>query len=286
MAKNRPGEKILYLVLALFSLIVLLPLLFTVLHSFMPPEQVARAYTGLGTSTSHIDLQLVPKPVSVRQYIQIFFGQELEWYFYFNNTILLTVPILLVTILVSTMSGYGLAKFRFSGRRGILTVYIVTLLLPVQVTLVPYFIFFDRLNIMEGRFPLIAFCALSPFGAFLIYQFIKSVPDDAIEAARIEGASEWRIFLKIVLPQASPGISALTILTLIDCFSMIEQPFMLLRERAWYPMSIMLKYLSAQQMSTAFVMAIVFVIPIFLAYLLLQDYLIEGISHTSPGAIK
>ena len=89
-----------------------------------------------------------------------------------------------------------------------------------------------------------------------------------------------------MFPQATPGIAALTILALIDCFSMIEQPFMLLREKSWQPMSIMLKYLSQQNISEAFVLAVVFVIPVFLAYLLLQDYLIEGISHTAPGRIK
>ena len=163
---------------------------------------------------------------------------------------------------------------------------IIILLLPVQVTLVPFFIFFNTMHLMESRFPLIAFCSFSPFGAFLMYQFIRSIPDDSIEAARLEGASEWRIFWRIVFPQATPGIAALTILTLIDCFSMIEQPFMLLREKSWYPMSIMLKYLSQQNISEAFVLAVVFVIPVFLAYLLLQDYLIEGISHTAPGRIK
>ena len=196
------------------------------------------------------------------------------------------MPILLITILLCTMSGYGLAKFRFRGRKALLTSYIIILLLPVQVTLVPFFIFFNTLHLMESRFPLIAFCAFSPFGAFLIYQFIRSIPDNSIEAARLEGASEWRIFWRIVFPQATPGIAALTILTLIDCFSMIEQPFMLLREKSWQPMSIMLKYLSQQNISEAFVLAVVFVIPVFLAYLLLQDYLIEGISHTAPGRIK
>lgn len=262
----------------------MVPFLFTVIHSLMPPEQVQNAYGDLGSKT--VSLQLWPKPLGIRQYIRVFFGTELEWYYSFHNTLLLSVPILLITILLCTMSGYGLSKFRFPGRKTLLTSYIIILLLPVQVTLVPFFIFFNTMHLMESRFPLIAFCAFSPFGAFLMYQFIRSIPDDSIEAARLEGASEWRIFWRIVFPQATPGIAALTILTLIDCFSMIEQPFMLLREKSWYPMSIMLKYLSQQNISEAFVLAVVFVIPVFLAYLLLQDYLIEGISHTAPGRIK
>lgn len=282
--KAKPAETALYILMALFSLVVLLPFLFTVLHSFMPPEQINAAYGTLGKG--NISLQLFPRPVGVRQYLRVFFGSELEWYYYFNNTVLLSIPILLCTILLCTMSGYGLSKFHFPGRRALLTSYIIILLLPVQVTLVPYFIFFNGMHLMGSRFPLIAFCAFSPFGAFLIYQFIRSIPDSSIEAARLEGAGEWRIFWRIVFPQSGPGIAALTILTLIDCFSMIEQPFMLLRNRAWYPMSIMLKYLSQQNITTAFVLAVVFVLPIFLAYLLLQDYLIEGISYTSPGRVK
>lgn len=231
-------------------------------------------------------MQLWPKLLGIRQYIRAFFGTKLEWYYYFHNTFLLSVPILLLTILLCTMPGYGLAKFQFWGRKALLTSCIIILLLPVQVTLVPFFIFFNGMHLMGSRFPLIAFCAFSPFGAFLIYQFIRSIPDSSIEAARLEGASEWQIFWRIVFPQATPGIAALTILTLIDCFSMIEQPFMLLREKSWYPMSIMLKYLSQQNISQAFVLAVVFVMPIFLAYLLLQDYLIEGISYTLPGRMK
>lgn len=92
-----------------------------------------------------IRLQLWPKPLGIRQYIRVFFGTELEWYYSFHNTLLLSVPILLMTILLCTMSGYGLSKFRFPGRKALLISYIIILLLPVQVTLVPFFIFFNTM---------------------------------------------------------------------------------------------------------------------------------------------
>ncbi|MFQ9847588.1 MAG: hypothetical protein ACLRXC_12205 [[Clostridium] leptum] len=130
--------------------------------------------------------------MGIRQYIRVFFGTELEWYYSFHNTILLSVPILLMTILLCTMSGYGLSKFRFPGRKALLISYIIILLLPVQVTLVPFFIFFNTMHLMESRFPLIAFCSFSPFGAFLMYQFIRSIPDDSTKRGAAEGASEWR----------------------------------------------------------------------------------------------
>ena len=87
------------------------------------------------------------------KHIRVFFGTELEWYYSFHNTLLLSVPILLITILLCTMSGYGLAKFRFRGRKALLISYIIILLLPVQVTLVPFFIFFNTMHLMESRFP-------------------------------------------------------------------------------------------------------------------------------------
>ena len=162
--RRRPGETLLYGFIALFSLLVMVPFLFTVIHSLMPPEQVRDAYGSLGSEA--IRLQLWPKPLGIRQYIRVFFGTELEWYYSFHNTLLLSVPILLMTILLCTMSGYGLSKFRFPGRKALLISYIIILLLPVQVTLVQFFIFFNTMHLMESRFPLIAFCSFSPFGAF------------------------------------------------------------------------------------------------------------------------
>ena len=113
--KRKLGEAFLYGFPALFSLLVLAPFLFTVIHSLMPPEQVQNAYGDLGSKT--VSLQLWPKPLGIRQYIRVFFGTELEWYYSFHNTLLLSVPILLITILLCTMSGYGLSKFRFPGRK-------------------------------------------------------------------------------------------------------------------------------------------------------------------------
>ena len=86
------------------------------------------------------------------------------------------------------------------------------------LVMVPFFIFFNTMHLMESRFPLIAFCSFSPFGAFLMYQFIRSIPDDSIEAARLEGASEWRIFWRIVFPQATPGIAAPVSYTHLDVY--------------------------------------------------------------------
>ncbi|MCI5526602.1 MAG: ABC transporter permease subunit, partial [Oscillospiraceae bacterium] len=107
-----------------------------------------------------------------------------------------------------------------------------------------------------------------------------------IEAARIEGANEWKIFWKIVLPQARPGVSSLIILTLIDCCSMIEQPFMLLKEKTQYPMSIMLKYLSESTIEYAFVLSVIFVFPLFLISFILQEELLTGIGFTVPQKVK
>lgn len=122
----------------------------------MPPEQVRDAYGSLGSEA--IRLQLWPKPLGIRQYIRVFFGTELEWYYSFHNTLLLSVPILLMTILLCTMSGYGLSKFRFPGRKALLISYIIILLLPVQVTLVPFFIFFNTMH-LDG-IPVPADCIL------------------------------------------------------------------------------------------------------------------------------
>ena len=248
--KRKLGEAFLYGFLALFSLLVSAPFLFTVIHSLMPPEQVQNAYGGSGQQNGFASA--LAKTVGYSAVYPSIFRYGIGMVLFLSQH---SPPF-------GTDSpdyhsavhhvGYGLSKFRFPGRKTLLTSYIIILLLPVQVTLVPFFIFFNTMHLMESRFPLIAFWPFLLSALFLMYQFIRSIPDDSIEAARLEGASEWRIFWRIVFPQATPGIAALTILTLIDCFSMIEQPFMLLREKSWYPMSIMLKYLSQQEYFRSF----------------------------------
>ncbi|MDD2504180.1 MAG: carbohydrate ABC transporter permease [Clostridia bacterium] len=287
----KPGiwSKVSYVILVLIAVVVIMPIVMMVIGSVSEPGHIEANYSLIydeyNFSNEYATLKTTTSTLTIKQYLTVLLG-KLDILLGFWNGIYLVVPILMFGLVIAVTGGYAFAKFDFWGKQIFLFAYILVMLLPTQVTLVPQFIFFYQINLIGSRWAVILPGIFSTFGVFLIYQFMRKIPDAPIESAGLEGASELRIFWSIVLPQCRSGMIAYIMLTLIDYWNMIEQPLILLNSEAQYPLSVLLRTVNRNELGIAFASGVLYMLPMFLLFMLISDDLVEGISNTMPQVMK
>lgn len=279
--RNRPRRKIgFYIAAVTFVIFVLLsayPVFFMFTGSLMVLQKFKAAMDFYLTFhiPANANLHIFPGQITLSQYYQAILRTP-AYLLQFWNSIYLLIPILAGNLTISAMAGYAFAKLRFPLKRQLLFLYMLVLILPFQVTLVPNFMVLQRLGLIGSRWAVILPSIFSPFGPFLLHQFSKKLPNSVFEMARVEGAGERTVFLKIALPQMKPGLASLAILTVIDVWSMTEQPLTLLQTTASMPLSVTLSSLTRTSPEVGFVCGTVFLLPILLSFLMGEEYLVDG----------
>ena len=280
--KKRLTSGLILLIAGAIAVAVLIPFVSVVLHSFVAPNAIRL------NENESARILFLPYPISMKQYLNAILYDR-ETLIFFWNTVGLTVPILAGGMVVSILSGYGLAKFQFPFKRVVLFTYILVMLLPVQINVVGSYLFFDKLKLIGSRLGVILPGIFSSFGAFLMYQFMKGISDETLESARLDGANELQILIKIVIPQVKSGIASMLILMLIDCWNMVEMPMSILKEERLYPLSIMLRYIGNTDPGIIYAATVVFSIPLLLVFFMAQEQLTEGIKRSGQinlGTVK
>ena len=158
----------------------------------------------------------------------------------FWNSLLLCSAITLGQMLVSCWAGFALAKYPIPGKGYLTTLLVILMLLPLQVTLVPSYLILDALGLLNTIWALILPSVFSPFGTVVMWITFRAVPEDLLDAARLDGASEHRILWRIALPVGKGGAASLLLLTFVDAWNMVEQPMVFLSNTANYPISVYL----------------------------------------------
>lgn len=158
----------------------------------------------------------------------------------FWNSLLLCSAITLGQMLVSCWAGFALAKYPIPGKEYLTTLLVILMLLPLQVTLVPSYLILDALGLLNTIWALILPSVFSPFGTVVMWITFRAVPEDLLDAARLDGASEHRILWRIALPVGKGGAASLLLLTFVDAWNMVEQPMVFLSNTANYPISVYL----------------------------------------------
>lgn len=291
---NRINKKIadiaVFLILLLLAGTVLFPVLFVTTHSFMSSEELNAAYGEILTAAAApededtaavpMDPHLIPREPSVNGYYEVFFAST-EYTGRFARSLALAAAITGGQTILSCLSGYGFAKFRFPGKNLLFALMVLLMMLPLQVTLVPNYIVLDRLGLIGSYAALILPGICSAFGVFLLTQTFRSIPDSILEAARLDGAGQLKTLLLVVLPQAKSGIASLVILNFIDTWNMVEQPLVFLKDRTKYPLSVFLAQISNIDLSHAFVCGILAMLPVLFLFLLFKDALMTGIENSA-----
>jgi len=198
----------------------------------------------------------------------------------FANSLLVSGAITLLSLLVNTMAGYAFAKLRFRGRDRIFQVLLAALVIPAQVAMLPLFLLMKQLGLVNTYGGVIVPALATVFGIFLVRQYARSIPDELLEAARIDGASELRIFFQIVLPMLKPVLVTLAIFTFMAAWNDFMWPLIVLTDQENYTLPVALASLSREHIMEVEMMmagAVVTVLPVLLLFLVLQRYYIQGL---------
>ncbi|ANN18023.1 ABC transporter permease [Amycolatopsis orientalis] len=216
-------------------------------------------------------------------------GIFLRW---LGNTLLYVVVGAGGATILATAAGYGLAKYRFPGRRAVFAVVLGAVAVPATALAVPTFLMFSKLGLTNTPLAIIIPSLISPFGLYLIWVYAAdAIPDELLEAARIDGAGEMRIFLAVTLRQLVPGIVTVALFTMVSTWNNYFLPLIMLSEPKWYPLTVGLNQWSAQASGAGaqpvyhlvLTGSLLTIIPLVLAFLLMQRYWQSGLS---AGSVK
>lgn len=269
-----------WLLFLAITVIYMAPLIITFTNSFMSSTEVERNYNVSGMEEgSYVDMNLIPEKVTLSQYAELLFDSPVYLNMFWNS-VKITVPIVVGQIIVSTLAAYAFTVLKFKGKELLFFLYIIVMLLPLQVTLMPNYIVADWLGITDSYLAIILPGIFNSFGVFLLRQFMKSLPDAYLEAAKIDGAGHGTIFISIILPMIKPGIAATAMLTLLDYWNLVDQAIIFIQDSEKQPLSTFLAQINNGDIGLAFAGSCFYAVPMLLVLLYGQEHLKQGIAIT------
>ena len=292
MKKKRYFSRTVIVLLAiLFAFLFVMPTLLTITNSFMTQSEITASYgqvfenanDGKSYISKTIELKFIPDKVSFTQYFTVLLKSP-DYLLKFWNSVILTAPIVFAQLMVASIAAYGFTRWRGKVRDSIFFFYVILMLMPYQVTLVPNYLVSDWLGILNTKWAILLPGAFAPFSVFLLTKFMRRIPVSLIESAKLDGAGEWQIFWRICMPQCRAALYSIAILVFIDYWNMVEQPLILLPDASQQPLSVYLSQINAGEIGIAFAAAVVYMIPGLLLFLHGEAYLVEGIAYS--GSVK
>ena len=274
------------------ALLFIMPTVLTITNSFMTEKEITANYGAMINNASadkktyiseELNLKFIPDKVSFTQYITVLFKSP-EYLLKFWNSVILVVPITIFQILLASFTAYGFSRYRGRIREIIFFSYIILMLMPYQVTLVPNYLVSDWLGILGTRWAIILPGIFSPFSIYLLTKTMRRIPNALYEAAKLDGANELQVFLQVVMPLTRNAMLSVGLLVFIDNWNMVEQPLILLKKQEQYPLSVLLSQINSGDVELAFAVAVIYMIPALLLFLYGEEYLLEGVSYS--GGVK
>ncbi|MDM5340574.1 carbohydrate ABC transporter permease [Fictibacillus enclensis] len=198
---------------------------------------------------------------------------------YVGNSLIVSILAVILTVFINCLAGYAFAKYKFRGRNILFLMILSTLIIPVQITMIPNFYILKYLGWINSYAGLIIPRAAEAFGLFLARQYIMNIPDSLIEAARIDGASEFKIFRKVILPNIKPLIAVLVIFTFMWRWNELAWPLIAVSEQSMYTVQLGLAMLKGEHFinwTQLMSLTLLSVIPILIVFLIFQRYFIKG----------
>ncbi len=259
--------KVIIIVLAiLISLIFLLPVFYVILASFKESSELVSA-----TPT------FLPKVWTWDNYTEAF--RKGDFHIYIFNSLYVAVMSTIIMIIVNTMSGYALAKYKFVGRGFLVILILATMMLPLEVIMEPIFEMLRITKIYNTRWALIIPPAASPLGIFIMRQYLITIPDEIIQSARIDGAGEFRIFTQIIVPNAKPVIATLAIFSFMWRWNDYIWPLIAIADKNKYTMQLAISNFFGEysvDWSSLLAMSTISMIPMLIIFLIFQKQFVQG----------
>jgi len=292
MRKRYFGRAGLFILAMIFASAFLLPTVLTFSNSFMTQSEIDTNYgmifestrPGVGSYVSDsVNLKFIPDIVSADQYITILLKTPV-YLLRFLNSVWLVFPIVIFQVGIASFAAYSFTRYQGPFKSFLFFFYIILMLMPYQVTIVPNFIVAEWLGILGSRWAVFFPGIFAPFSVFLLTKFMRRIPSVLIEAAKLDGANEWQIFTKICIPQCRSALYSIAILVFIDYWNMVELPIILLDDWEKQPLSVFLSTINASEAGIAFAAAVVYMVLPLLLFLHGEEALVEGITHS--GSVK
>ena len=260
-----------YAVLLVGLFLVVIPFVWMLVSSFKPEAEV-RA----------VPPTWWPETLTLDNYDRLF--TQLDFPTYFMNSVIVALSVTVGNVVFCSMLGYALAKLSFPGKKLLFLIVLGTLMVPGVVTFIPLFVLTTKMGLSNTLIGMILPFLAAPFGVFLMRQYISALPDELIQAARIDGAGELRIFASVIMPLCGPALATLGILTFLGSWNNFLWPLVVAQTEDKYTLPVALALYAVGQNATQYGLllagSVVVVIPVLVLFLFLQRHIMQGIAMT------
>lgn len=274
-ARNRARNGLLHIGLVIGGFAMVFPFLWMFITSFKTLSQLLNA-----------PLSFLPAPWTVRNYVDAW--NDAPFALAYFNSIYIAVLVVIGTLITAAMAGYAFARIKFRGNRALFVVFLATQMIPMQVTLIPFYFLMAKLGWVDSHLSLIVPAALAnPFAVFLMRQFVLSLPKELEEAALVDGAGRWRIFWSIIMPNVRPGLGALAIIAALSTWNNFLLPLVMLNSQNLFTVPLLLQSFRGQfgSINYGLIMAAsaVATIPMLIAFVIGQRRIINSMAASGLG---
>jgi multiple sugar transport system permease protein len=261
---------ILHLVLMIGGLLMIFPLIWMVVSSFKPSLEVIS-----------VDFRFLPRTWTLRNYVRVF--KEVKMARAYINSIVVSTAVTVLVLLSATASGYLFAKLRFRGRELLFFLVLASVMIPTQIVIIPLYILINKFGWIDKYQGLVFPFMMNAFGIFLMRQFMYGIPSDLIEAARIDGATDFRIYFSVIIPLVRSSIAVLGILSFLWTWDELLWPLVVVHGNEMKTLPLILAHFTQaeQQFPGESIAASTLVIgPVIIVYAFFQRHFVRGLSMT------
>ena len=266
------GVILLYFLLSLGLSMTLMPFLWMILSSLKTATEMAR-----------IPPTFFPEVPTLANYIRVIQDPRLPLLRLYGNSIFVAVSNVLTNLFTSSLLGYLFAKFEFRGKRALFSFFLLTMMIPGQVTMIPGYLILVKLHLLDTLWGLVLTSFVNAFGIFMLRQFVETLPNELLDAARIDGASEWQIYARVVVPQLGPALATLGTLTFMGNWNSYLWPMVVITTLEKRTLPVILSWYSDQHGRRPHVemaATVMLVIPILIVYFFFQRWIVQGMTMT------
>lgn len=257
-------------ILVTAALVALIPIVWLVLGSFKTP-----------TELSERPPSLLPDSWGLSNYTDALTRFDFTTYLF--NSVVVTIAATALTLAINSMAAYALAKYNFRGKNGLFLLTLATIMIPLQVILIPVYQVVASLGMVNTLWGLIIPAAATPTGVFILRQYMLSIPDELIEAARVDGSGEFRTFIQIVLPMCRPALAVVAILSIMWRWNDFLWPLVVAQSEKVYTLPVALARFTAEEtvpFNLIIAMSVVSILPVIILFLFFQRQIVTGIANT------
>lgn len=271
-------KRVLQGLLLLLAAVAAAPLVFLLAGSLMGQSELNAWLLPIMKegSSQYVKWRMMARYPTLWSYVKLLLDSP-AFFVMFWNSVKLTFGVLFGQLLVGVPAAWAFAKYSFRGKRFCFTLYIAMMMMPFQVLMLSNYLVLDQLNLIDSLTGILLPGMFSTFPVFIMYRFFCAVPDALLDAARLDGAGEIQIFIRLAFPLGSPGIISAMVLGFLEYWNLIEQPLAFLKDKSLWPMALFLPNITLEEAGLAFATSVVALLPAMFVFLAGQDYLEQGI---------